>query len=114
MLTPGIYSMGTPGAGRTINIIKMWFLLLLFLNEGYWIGYIQTKTADKSLPRLIDVRIYVGGILLLVGVSFLLQEERKLFDYSSYAAYVSLRAGEDKQFDLEYKEEPKHRFFFVI
>lgn len=104
MLTPGIYAMGTPGAGRTINIIKMWFLLLLFLNESYWIGYVRTKTADKSLSRLIDVRIYVGGILLLIGILFLLQEERKLFDYSSYAAYVSLRAGEAKQFDLEYKE----------
>lgn len=104
MFTPGMYAMGIPGGGRTINIIKMWFLLLLFINEGYWIGYWRIKVAQKCPATRLDIRIYFCGILFLIFVSFLLNEERKLFDYSSYAAYVSLRAGEAQQFDLEYQE----------
>lgn len=104
MFTPGLYAMGTPGAGRTINIIKMWFLLLLFVNEGYWIGYLRTKLTQKCPAARLDVRVYFCALLLLIFVSFLANEERKLFDYSSYAAYVSLRAGEAQQFDAEYRE----------
>lgn len=102
MLTPGIYAMGTPGAGRTINIIKMWFLFMVFLNEGYWIGYIRKKAKVPTCK--LDVRIYVVGILLLILVSFKVNTDRQLLDYSSYAAYVSLRAGEAQQYHQQYME----------
>lgn len=104
MMTPGLYAMGTVGAGRTINIIKMWFILMLFLNEAYWIGYIKQKIAKENLEKMPDIRIWIGGILFLVFVSFVLNKERQGVDYSSYMAYVSLRSGEAELWHEEYME----------
>ena len=52
--------------------------------------------------KKIDIRIWTGGILLLIFVAFVTNVERKLVDYSSYAAYVSLRSGEASQYHREY------------
>ncbi len=104
MLTPGLYVMGISGAGRTLNIVKLWFVLLVFFNEAYWLGYIKKKISAKLPARKIDVRIWVGAIFLLIFVSFFVNVERRGYDYSSYAAYVSLRAGEAQQYHREYMD----------
>lgn len=104
MMTPGLYSMGIVGAGRTFNIIKIWFLLLLFLNEAYWIGYLHSHFHKLSIFTKIDLRIYIIGILFLILIAFMVFPQRKLMDYSSYAAYVSLRANEAQAFHNEYLE----------
>ncbi len=106
MFTPGLYSMGIPGAGRTLNIIKMWFLLWLFAIEGYFIGYLRNRIGNKLqlLPiHKMDVRLWTLGVFLLIGFCFLIRADRRLFEYSSYAAYVSLRAGEASQYEQEYQ-----------
>lgn len=102
MFTPGMYAMGSPGAGRTINIVKMWFQLLLFLNEGYWIGFIRKRFSEKIPKFKLDVRLYLFMVFIVIGLSFMINSQRKLFDYSSYAAYVSLRAGEAEKYHQEY------------
>ena len=102
MLTPGLYAMGVSGAGRTLNIVKMWFVLMLFFNEAYWIGYIKKKSFLKLPEKKIDIRIWMVGIYLLIFVAFVVNVERRMCDYSSYAAYVSLRAGEAQQYHQEY------------
>lgn len=104
MLTPGLYAMGLSGAGRTINIVKLWFILLVFINEAYWLGYIKRRFADKLPEKKIDVRIWTGGVLLIVLIMFVVNAEGRLTNYSSYAAYVSLRAGEAQQFHQEYQD----------
>lgn len=104
MLTPGLYAMGLSGAGRTINIVKLWFILLLFVNEAYWLGYIKRRFGNRLPNRKIDVRIWTGGVLLMVLIAFVINVEGRLTNYSSYAAYVSLRAGEAVQFHQEYQE----------
>lgn len=107
MLTPGLYAMGVSGAGRTLNIVKMWFVLLLFVNEAYWLGYFKRRFGNKLPEKKIDVRIWTGGILLLIFVAFVVNVERRAFDYSSYAAYVSLRSGEAAQYHDEYLDRVK-------
>lgn len=104
MLTPGLFAMGFSGSGRTINIVKLWFILLVFVNEAYWLGYIKKRFMHKIPNKRIDVRIWTGGLLLLLFISFVININDRLKDYSSYAAYVSLRAGEAKQFHQEYQD----------
>ena len=91
----------------------MWFCLLLFVNEGYWLGYLRRKMAEgkpafiqSALQRVckLDLRLYIAGILCLVFICFVVKVEDRLFDYSSYAAYVSLKAGEAQTYDREYWE----------
>lgn len=113
MFTPSLYAMGGSGPDRLINITKMWFLLLLFVNEGCWLGYLGRRLKGR-VPALvrklqgyvgkIDIRLYTVGVLALLFVSFVVNVEDRLYDYSSYAAYVSLKAGEAQAFDREYQE----------
>lgn len=105
MFTPSLYAMNAPGPERLLNIAQMWFYLLLFCNEGYWIGSLRMQIAEKAVRRerkLPDVRIYVGILLVLLLAEFVLNAEGRLFQYSTYAAYVSLRTGEAEQYHQEY------------
>jgi len=104
MLTPGLYAMGISGAGRTLNIVKLWFVLLVFVNEAYWLGYLKRKLGNKFPEKRIDVRIWTSGILILIFIAFAANVERRAFDYSSYAAYVSLRSGEASQYHKEHQD----------
>ncbi len=102
MLTPGLYALGASNPARTINIVKMWFILVLFLNEIYWLGYIKEIFYNKIPTKGFDIRIWTIGILLLVCISFNVNINRRFFDYSSYMVYISLRTGEAQQYHNEY------------
>lgn len=108
MFTPSIYAMSISGPDRLLNIIKMWFCLLLIVNEAYWIGWIRRKgfLSDKARSCFSKVNLlaWAAGILCLVLVHFVLAVPMRLHNYSSYAAYVSLRAGEAAQYHEEYQE----------
>ncbi len=109
MFTPSLYAMGGSGPDRLINIIKMWFCLLLFVNEGYWLGYIRRRMAEGRFDFLqkllgLSLPLYTAGILCLLLAAFVVNVKDRQFDYSSYAAYVSLKAGEAQTYDREYKE----------
>lgn len=125
MFTPSLYTMGSSGPDRLINIIKMWFCLLLFVNEGYWLGYFRRMMVRgrlvfmKKLLNFPDrlgrwlqrvggagmgLCIYTAAILCLLFISFVVNVETRQFDYGAYAAYVSLKAGEAQTFDREYWE----------
>lgn len=109
MFTPPLYSMSGAGPIRLINIVRMNFYLLLLLDVLYWIGFLchrlKTKFADATCitGKLPDIRIYFAGVLCLIFLCFKLSSTA-LLDYSSYAAYISLRAGEAEQFHEDYLE----------
>lgn len=46
--TPGLFALGNPGAGRTINVIKFMFLFLIFFNYIYWLGAIYQIIINKA------------------------------------------------------------------
>lgn len=102
MLTPGLYAMGISGAGRTLNIVKLWFVFLVFVNEAYWLGYIKRIMAHRLPKKMINIYIWTGGVLLLIFITFMVNAENRLYNYSSYAAYASLRTGEAAQYHREY------------
>ena len=48
--TPGLYALENPGAGRTVNIIKITFIILLMLNFIYFEGAL-IRYIDKKLKK---------------------------------------------------------------
>lgn len=108
MFTPSLYAMDSPGPDRLLNIAKMWFLLILVLNIGYWMGYLADKlrtgkaTVGSKAMYSWGLYVYVAAILGMVCLHFVISKDTRILDYSSYAAYVSVRAGEAQQFYQEY------------
>lgn len=102
MFTPSCYAMSFSGPERLLNIIKFWFILLLFINEALWIGFIAKFFREKEFKFKVDVRQYVFVVLILIVVFFVINVENRMYDYSSYAAYVSLKTGEAEQYHEEY------------
>jgi len=80
----------------------MWFLLLFFLNEIYIIGYINKRILNSSRCLSHYILFYLSvGLLLILHFK---TSDNVLTEYSSYAAYVSLKTGEVRQFHEEYRE----------
>ena len=53
--TPSLYSLGHAGLSRTLNAVKITYLMLLFFNEIYWCGWLKQileKRTDKSAQKL--------------------------------------------------------------
>ena len=104
MLTPGLYAMGSATAGRIMNIVKMWFILVLFFIEAYWIGWIKKKSLIKLPAKRFDIRIWMVVLFALLFVAFVFNRETRKTDYVTYAAYVTIRSGEAQQYHQEYLE----------
>ncbi|MCD7751754.1 MAG: DUF6056 family protein [Lachnospiraceae bacterium] len=106
--TPALYSMTYTGPDRLMNIAKMWFLFLLLVNVFYWIGFVQKKLPAKreengkrtAAPIILA---YCAAVLCLFLVDLKISDQ-PLKEFSSYAAWVSLRSGEAAQYDEEYQQ----------
>lgn len=68
MFCPPIYGMGSVGAGRTINCIFFMFILLLFVNIFYWIGWVERKWLNSLKKKWIHYKkiVVFGYVILLV------------------------------------------------
>lgn len=99
MFTPNYYATSNLGPARVLNITKMWFQLMLLINEIYLIGWIH-KAVLKDKANIPHYSLFYIVILGVMVVSLKLLPN-VLHDYSSYAAYISLRAGETQQFYAE-------------
>lgn len=106
MYTPGNYSLGFPGPERLQNIGKYAFLLLMFLNEIYWTGYlVHRKNITFSFLQGKKLCCLVICLLLFLGLNFKISEGNK---YSSYTACLELYSGEAAQYKTEYDTRLVH------
>lgn len=104
LFTPSFYSMGIPGPDRLLNICKYLYILLLVINVCYWLGYFMRIRND--LLAFLKGKVlmgYLAVVACLLLICFKVSGSGALLDYSSYAAYVSLMAGEAQQFRSEYE-----------
>lgn len=102
--TPSLYSLGHAGLGRTLNAVKITFQLLLFVNEIYWLGWLQKKRkkTDKVSEKGAMWWFYpVVGICMFCIFSV---EPNQSAKYSSFAAYYYVHTGEAYNFHQEYLE----------
>lgn len=98
--TPSLYAMGTTGYGRTLNVVKITFQLLLIINEVYWIGWIKKIIKSERKP-VFYWWFYVIAIIGMVLVFFFLTPSQGGM-YSSYGAYYFVHTGEAYNYYHEY------------
>lgn len=100
--TPNFYTTGAIGPERVSNIIKMWSILLFLINEAYWIGWLRNTFFDKK-GEIPHYWWFYGliGLVMLMHIRF---APNSLTQYSSYAAWISLRSGEAQMFREENME----------
>ena len=109
--TPSLYSLGHAGLSRTLNAVKITYLMLLFLNEIYWCGWLKQrleKRTDKYAQKL-SVRNGAAAwwFYVLIGVACLVifrASPNQAGHYSSYGAYYYVHTGEAYNFHQEYLE----------
>lgn len=117
--TPSLYSLGHAGLSRTLNAVKITYLLLLFLNEIYWIGWLRQlleKRAEQTTGQLTIQKLTIRNgaaawwFYVLIGVACLVifrASPNQAGHYSSYGAYYYVHTGEAYNFHQEYLERVK-------
>ena len=112
--TPSLYSLGHAGLSRTLNAVKITYLMLLFLNEIYWCGWLRQvleKRTEKTAQRLLARKgVAVWWFYGIIGVMCLMifkASPNQAGHYSSYGAYYYVHTGEAYNFHQEYLERVK-------
>lgn len=113
--TPSLYSLGHAGLSRTLNAVKITYLLLLFLNEVYWCGWLQQRLQQKTAQRTArKLLAWNGGAVwefyVIIGLMFLMifhASPNQAGHYSAYGAYYYVHTGEANNFHQEYLERVK-------
>ena len=117
--TPSLYSLGHAGLSRTLNAVKITYLLLLFLNEIYWIGWLRQlleKKTEQTTGQLTIQKLTIRNgaaawwFYVLIGVACLVifrASPNQAGHYSSYGAYYYVHTGEAYNFHQEYLERVK-------
>lgn len=103
--TPTLYAMGHGGFGRTLNVVKITYQLLLFLNVVYWLGWgvrkrrqraVSNKRSETDAPLLFYLAM--GAVMLLIFH----MESNQAGSYSAYGAYYYVHTGEANELHKEY------------
>ncbi len=104
--TPNLFAQGHAGLGRSLNVVKITWQILLFLNLAYWMGWLLQKRREKqkSPLRLAEkgapfVFYAAMGLVMLFIFS---RESNPLGTYSSVGAYYWIHTGEANEFHKEY------------
>ena len=112
--TPSLYSLGHAGLSRTLNAVKITYLMLLFLNEIYWCGWLRQvlekrteKTAQKLPARKGAAVWWFYGIIGVMCLMIFKASPNQAGHYSSYGAYYYVHTGEAYNFHQEYLERVK-------
>lgn len=106
--TPSLYSLGHAGLSRTLNAVKITYLLLLFINEIYWCGWLR-QTLEKR-TGVVWSGAAAWWFYVVMGVAFLMifrGSPNQAGHYSSYGAYYYVHTGEANNFHQEYLERVK-------
>ena len=113
--TPSLYSLGHAGLSRTLNAVKITYLLLLFLNEVYWCGWLQQVLQKKAEQKTVQKLLAWNGaavweFYVIIGLAFLMifhASPNQAGHYSAYGAYYYVHTGEANNFHQEYLERVK-------
>lgn len=113
--TPSLYSLGHAGLARTLNAVKITYLLLLLLNEVYWCGWLQQRLQKKAKGSTAKWLANWNGAAVWWFYAIMALEFFMIFQvspnqaghYSAYGAYYYVHTGEANNFYQEYLERVK-------
>ena len=103
--TPTLFMMGHTLLGRAINMAKVTFQILLFINLIYcsgWVCRFLEKKKEISIKLKSVVPYYV--IVALIMVTIFALEPNKGGKFSTYCAYYFVHTGEAFNYYREYEE----------
>jgi len=96
---PHFYAASNEGPARIRNIIYYSYILLIFINEFYIIGWFSKKI-NITNPKVYN--IYVGILpVLLIGIFIC---SNSYAETTIYKCIESLKSGEVQQYDIEIKQ----------
>lgn len=122
LFAPTAYSYGWIGPARYMNVVYFGFVLLLFANEVYYIGWLCAKLQEitgnmvhrNSLYGAITQKFkkYFWGVLVgAIGIIIIVSQPNFYIDattpggrkmYATESAIVSLKRGQARQYYYEY------------
>lgn len=103
---PGLYSVGNSDAGRIQNLIYMLYILLLFVNEIYIIGWAKSTICRENENESEGLNIFsvvlISFMIFAYGLTFVPSPEK----YLSGSAVYEIMTGQTG----DYKESMNDRF----
>lgn len=93
-LTPTLFAQGYAGPGRLQNIQYVYFVIMLFVDLFYILGWISKKMEIQSSTAEKNLRYYVLFIFVCLGISFVFMPDKD--NLISYSATRSLLGGRSK------------------
>lgn len=112
--TPTLYSTASIGEGRLWNIMYISFLLLLFLNLIYIVGFFRRKLVENNVIKKGFIKktykilslynvFFISFVVLFISVNVY----NNKFYITSYSCYFILHDNQARVYDMEYKERIK-------
>ncbi|MCQ2520026.1 MAG: DUF6056 family protein [Lachnospiraceae bacterium] len=98
--TPSWYGMGEEGLARIFCAVKTTFLLLLFVNMFYWMGWLKGKINERE--RIYTKHYYVTyilAVLLILGCFSITKD--KAGSFLSYGCFYYIHTGEANNYYME-------------
>ena len=107
-----LFSLGTVNVGRFLNVIYLLYVLLLMINVGYWIGWIQKKNLIKLLDSngyisINEIKYYVA-LFICIFVATILSWYAEPNQMTSTLAFNTLAKGEASEYGRTYEENLSH------
>lgn len=95
MFCPSYYAMNNGGAGRLVNIVYFFFVMLMFVNEFYMIGWLDSHIVIKKQDNNHRVW-YVSAGILVVGMCLACGRQS-----TGFQAWYCLKDGSAMQYSEE-------------
>lgn len=99
MCTPSFYSTSEEPLARVINVVRLMYHLLVFINVLYWCGWLQKKK-KVALKPVFSLALLV--VVFLLGIVDFKTTEIPQREYITYGAYCSYITGEAQMYHQDY------------
>jgi hypothetical protein len=104
---PTAYAISGPGDPRVRNIIYFSFVLLVFLNYFYIVGYMERFVRERQISLDKDLLVHCACVAGLFAVVLALSSAGQLKQHTSFLAAKDLFNGTARQFAMEMNEHLK-------
>lgn len=112
LFTPTSYTAGDAGGGRVENIIFLDYILMIILNEAYFIGWLNNRWHIVNKVCSVDIKnkknqlvcaLFLFGVLFCAGLTILKDEN----SFTTSSAVASLISGEAARYGGETLDRTK-------
>ena len=95
---PGLYSVGNSDAGRIKNLIYMLFIILLFVNEIYIIGWVKSLMCSKEKIASGSVSGFAAVMIVFIILAYGLTSVPNPEKYLSCSAVYEIISGQTGEY----------------